>query len=343
MSSKTDALDKLNERIKSKKLNGVFLFYGEEQYLLDEKIQAIIKKVVSPGTEAFNVVKFNGDDISIDEVTAAIDQFPQMSPMKVILLSNTGVLNNAALNEYKIIKSVCSELPSDTCVIFKEESFDDKKHDGNVGFIKKSGEIVNFSYLPINRLSVYVDKFFQKNNVTILNSDISYLINLSGRSLGKLISECDKLLTYLNGRAKVTREDIDFIVSKSTETKVYEIVDSMIAGRTRKAYEQLKDLSYAKVSPNTVLFYMTLKLSEILTCKLLSEDELSDKEIISYFDRTPYDFVFNKIKRDCKRIDEGFLKYMISKGLLYDYQSKTGEIDAWTATEMYLSELTAGL
>ena len=86
-------------------MGGIFLFYGEEQYRLESALAAIKKKIIAKGTEAFNLFKF-GADVSAADIADAVRQFPQMSDLKMIIVRNSGLLNNAVLNDFKLIKNL---------------------------------------------------------------------------------------------------------------------------------------------------------------------------------------------------------------------------------------------
>ena len=332
-------LTELNNRIKSKHIQGAYFFYGDEQYLLEDKIKAIQTKIVTPGTEIFNVVKFNGKKTSAAEIIAAIDQFPQMSEMKLIIVKNSGMLNNATLTDFKLIKNAVSTLPSDTCLVFTENTFDKKKLK-NVSFFEKSGGIVVFDYMPINKLSVWIETFFKKQDKEILDKEVRYILELCGQSLAKLSTECKKLNNYTDDRRRITREDIDAVVDRTVEYRTYDMLDNMISGNSKKAYEQLKYLFDTREDPFYILGLMMSRLSELLMCKLLKEDGLSNEQIGEYFDFKRPAFAVNKTINESHSFSEAYLKKMIDKGLYYDIECKQGLLSPHAAVEMYLADIT---
>ena len=332
-------LDELNKIIRSGKLSGAYFFYGEEQFLLSKKVDAIIKKLIPDGMEVFNLFKFEDKKVTAAEILAAVDQFPQMSDRKVIIVKNTGLLNNAVLTDFKLIKEAVLHLADDTCLIFIEQDFDKKKIK-NLSFIEECGGILNFEYMPINKLSVWIEELFKREDKTILDRDISYILRLCGQSMAKISKECEKLVNYVGERTKITREDIDLVVDKTVEYRTYDMLDNMIAGNGAKAHAQLKYLRDTREEPHYILGLMMSRLSELLMCKLLKEDGLSSAEISEYFDFKRPAFVVNKTIEDARRFGERYLKRMIDKGLFYDSECKQGRMTPWVAVEMYLAELT---
>ena len=335
-------LEELNTRIKSGKLNGIFFFYGEERYVLISKLNEIIKKTVPEGTEPFNLIKFEGKT-SADDILTAVDRFPQLSETKAIIVENSGILNNATLNEFKSIKKAAEAFSSDTCLIFIENDFDKAKLK-NLSFIENSGGVVKFEALPINQLELWITKYFEKNGKKISGRDALYIVNICGRFAGKIASSCEKLKFFTADRQEITRADIDSVVEKTAEYKIYEFADNVLKKNRAVVYEHLKQLKAAKEtknSPNYVLNRLTDKLSELLMCKLLSEDGLSIKEIMEYYDRRKPEFAVKNAVAESKRLDEVFLKTMIDKGLFYDYQFKCGRLSGWAAVDMFVAEIMA--
>ena len=332
-------LNELNNKIKSAKLSGAFFFYGTEQYLLSKKVSEIKKKLIPSGTEIFNYVKFDDKNILINDVISAIDRFPQMSDIKVIVVKNSGFFNNAKLSEYKLMKDAVNTLPSDTCLIFIESDFDKKKLK-NLSCFEESGGVLNFEPIPLNKMSVWVEEEFKKSGKSILSKDIKYLYELCNQSFAKISAEVSKLISFTAERQKITREDIDLCVERSVEYQVYDMINSMINGSSKKAYEQLKYLYDTKTDPFQILSIMTSRLNDLLTAKLLSEDGLSASEINGYFDYKKPDFAVKITINESRNFSEEYLKRMIDRGLFYDSECKSGNLDRFKAVEMYLAELT---
>ncbi|MBR5152299.1 MAG: DNA polymerase III subunit delta [Clostridia bacterium] len=333
-------VEELNKQIKSGNLSPVYFFYGEEQYLLTHKIATIEKKLIPEGLEDFNRFHFDGKKTPVESVLEAVEQFPQMSEKKVVVVKNSGFFNLMTSKEYKRLEEAFRDLPPYTCLIFCEDDFDRKK-EKNLKLVESAGGgVVQFAFLPVNRVELWIEERFTKAEKMIAPKDVSYMVRLCGQSLGKLEMQIQKVMNYLGERNKVTREDIDAVVDKSAEYRIYDMLDHVLSGRTQKAQEQLKFLKDTKEKPTMVIGLLMGKLSELLLCKLLNEDGLSSQEIGEYFDFRRPAFVMNKTIQESKRYGERYLKRMIRKGLSLDAAIKSGKMDGWTAAEVYLGELT---
>lgn len=341
----------LNKKISANSMGGIFLFYGEEQYRLEKALAAIQKKIIPNGTEPFNVFKFDSKSTSA-EIAEAVYQFPQMSDMKLIIVKNSGILNNAVLNDFKAIKNL--DVSDDTCLIFTELDFDKKKLK-NIKFISDSGGIYIFDKMSEKELMVWVEKKFRAVEKSASDSDMLYLVSLCAREQAKIEQSCEKLINYTGERNKITRADIDAVVEKSSDFMIYDMVNSAIDRRVTKAWEQLKYLESVaggksvkrkgangksvRIDPTNILSVMTSQLSELLCCKHLKEDGMTAQEIGKYFDFQRPSFAINNTITKSRDFDEKFLMKMIDKGLFYDVECKSGRLSPWSAVEMYVSEV----
>lgn len=331
--------EELSKQIKSGKLKPIYFFYGEEEYLLSTMVKSIEKQLITPGFEDFNRFYFDGKKTDIEAVLEAAEQFPQMSDKKVVVVKNSGFFHQTTSKEYKRIQEAIKNLPPYTCLIFVEENFD-KKKEKNLKILEGIGGVVNFEFLPVNRMELWIEERITKAEKMIAPKDISYIVRLSGQSLGRIRMQLQKLLNYVGDRSKITREDIDAVVDQTAEYRIYDMLDHVLSGRNQKAQEQLKYLKDTKEQPTMVLGLLMGKLSELLLCKLLKEDGLSPQEMLEYFDFKRPMFAVNKTIQESKRYDESYLKKMIKKGLTYDADIKSGRMEGWTAAELYLAELT---
>ena len=85
----------LDKQISSGKIRTLYFFYGEEQFLLENKIKAIKSKIIEKDFEEFNFEKLDGKKITADEIESALLSVPVMSEKKMVVVSNTNIFGNA--------------------------------------------------------------------------------------------------------------------------------------------------------------------------------------------------------------------------------------------------------
>lgn len=333
--------EELNRRIKSYNIPKIFFFYGDEKFLLENRVKALKKRIVPEDLEAFNFLALEGKGVGLSQIIEAAEQYPQAADRKMITVKNSGLFDNAASKDFKGFKAYTENLPDYVCLVFIEDEFD-KKRENILKFIEDAGGgVVCFEYLPVNKLEVWAEKKLEKAGKQIIAADLSYLIRRTGVSMSSVNSACERLISYLGEtRHKITREDINSMVSVSVEAKVYDIFSKdIVNSRGERAKRQLKQLKVENQSASMVMSIIIDQLYELLLVKLLKQDGLQAREMLEYYDRKPPIFAVNNAIENSKKFGEKYLKRMLDRGLKYSIDMKSGKIAQWDAVEMFVSEL----
>ncbi len=328
----------LDRQLSSGKLLNLFFFYGEEQFLLENKIKSIKKRLVDPDFEEFNFVKLEGKRVTAQQIEAEILSVPVMSEKKLIVVSDCGIFGNAKAKDFEALCESVSDLPEYVTIIFTEKEFD-KKKEKNLEVFRKNGAVVKFEQLSPKQLELWLEKLFEERGKTILSSDIEKMVSLCGTSMASAYTEFVKVLNYVGERTKITAEDISAVVSKTVDARIFDIIDNIALGKTAKVFEELNALKSAGENSSTVLSLVSSRMGDLLLVKQLSEDKLSPEKIGEYFEPRKHPFVVKKLIEQSRRFGTAYLKKMTLKGAEYTFSVRSGLIDKWIAVEMYVAEL----
>ncbi len=328
----------LDRQIKSDTLGRLYFFYGEEQFLLENKIKAIKKSLLSPDFADLNFVQLEGKKLSAGQLSDELLSVPVMADKKLIVVKNSGFFGNAKLTQYKTVCELIEDIPEYICVIFCEREFD-KKKEKNLDPLKKHGEIVKFDPLSPVQLERWLDKLFSDNKKSVLPRDIGTMIKLSGQSMATLFNEYQKLLNFVGERTKITAEDVEAVVSKSADARIFDVIDHIASGKGQGVFDELGALRASGENPSTILSLLSSRIGELLMVRQLSYDKLSTDKIAGYFDPGRPAFVVSKLIDQSKRFEEKYLADMLILGAEYTADVRSGRLDKWIAVEMYAAKL----
>lgn len=331
----------LDRQIQSKALGSLYFFYGEEQFLMENKIRAMKKALLSPDFEDLNYVCLEEKKLAFSRLVDELMSVPVMDERKMIVVKNSGFFNNAKLNDYKSLCEQLSDIPEYLCVVFCEREFD-KKKEKNLDVVRQNGEIIKFETLSPVQLERWLDKLFSDNNKSILPRDIATIIRLCGQSMASLFGEANKLINYVGEREKITADDVAAVVSKSTEARLFDVIDSLASGRSQGVFDELAALRASGENPSTILSLLSSRMGELLMVKQLGYDKLSNEKIAAYFEPKRPSFVVGKLVDQAKRFSEEYLARMTLLGPEYTAAVRSGELDKWAAVEMYAARLLEG-
>src|SRR5690606_34931327 len=120
------------------KIKSVYLFYGEEDYLIDYSIKSLKEKYVNEGLETLNYIVLDGDNIEINHIYDACETLPFMSEKKVVIIKNLGIFGSKTkgqgaeyFNQKKDeLKNYISTLEDYICLVFVEKNTNIDKRKG---------------------------------------------------------------------------------------------------------------------------------------------------------------------------------------------------------------------
>jgi len=326
-------ISELNKQIEKSAISQCYLFYGEEDFLMRQKAEQIKNIVLTGGFDEFNLHIFDGKKFNIPEAKDVVESFPLMSDKKLIIFKNTEVFKAAKGDVAEFFESILPNLPPYTHIIVMESDIDKRKK-GLLTAFDKAGGTIAFDYLKPPQLAAWLENLFDSAAKRALTSDIAYMVSISSPSMATLKNEFDKIVSYVGNREKVTKEDIDAVMVKSVEFKIFAMIDNIVAKKTDTVFADLKDMKEAR-EPATVAFSLILsRLSEILMAKYLLNEGLNFNAVKSHFEPQKQ-WLAGKTIDLAKSFEADFLREMLEYGTQLDYHTKIGKINDYTALEIF--------
>lgn len=328
----------LDKQISTNSLGKLYFFCGEEQFMMENKIASMKKKLVASGAEEFDYVKLEGKKISVEEIIRALQAVPVMSDRVMIVVKNSGVFDNASAKGFSHLTEELKALPEYMCVVFTEKEFNRKK-EKNLEVFKQGKGVVIFNYLTPKQLELWLEKLFENAGKRILARELAKIVERCGHSMANIYNEYCKLIGFVGEREQITEADVETVVSKSVDARIFDVIDNIAESRTVKVFEELKALSNGGENPSVIMSLLTGRMAELLMVKQLSAERLDAKKMYEYFEPKRPPFVVNKLLEQSRRFGEEYLKRMTLKGLEYTSEVREGRLDKWAAVEMYIAEL----
>lgn len=329
---KKDAANIITKQIADNNMSHIYLLYGEEEYLKEEFAEKIQKAVFCGEFPEFNSLVFS-ENINADEIRSAFETYPMMSDTKFILIKDSGIFRPASSGEASgsdIWKSVFSDIPDYIYAVFLEKNVD--KRSSLYKMISKNHTAAEFNRMNSGDLAVWIVRKMLKNKRSIKKEDALYISILCSDNLMIINSECDKLINYTS--ENISRQDIDRLVSKSADIRIFDITDAIIEGDSEKALSVLEDLNTQNIPVFQILYLLSGCFDKMLRCRLMLEDAFSIKDIASKL-ALP-EFIIKKYISGAKHFSNDFLENMVIRTAEVDFEIKQGRINDRFALEEYV-------
>ena len=235
----------LDKSIKEGKLNSIYVFYGEETYLIEEYVKKI-KKAFGELSNGINYITH--DEKTIESIISDIETPSFGYPKKLIIIRNSGIFKkdyNGTIKEKlkDYIKQNIEIINESVVIIFIEETvhkFDMYKT------VEPVGIVIEFQELKPIQLVDKLKKICAMYKVKVSDKNLQYLIEISGTNMQDLINEIRKLIEYTGPGNEIKKETIEKLAYKQIQAVIFDLTDSLGTKNSSKALEILDGLIYNK-------------------------------------------------------------------------------------------------
>lgn len=227
----------------------IYLFYGEETYLLETRIKKI-KKEFAQLVQGINFIQI--DDTNVAELISDLETPAFGFDKKLIIAKNTGLFKKekkSNKSDTKKKKNDESKLPLyEKIAKYIENNKDDLKDSVDLLFIEqevdknslyqtidKIGEVKEFTLLKLPELITNIRKIALAYKVNINDETAKYLVECCGTSMQDLINEIRKLIEYKGENNTITKQDVDLLCTKQIQAVIFDLTDNLGKKETGKA------------------------------------------------------------------------------------------------------------
>ena len=321
----------LESHIKNKSFSNIYLIYGEEIYLKNIYEKRLIDSIVDESLKMMNFDTFEGKNINIQGVIDACNTLPFMNEHRLVILKNTSLIYDAKKDDIATLEKYINDLPKTTILIFIEEKIDKKLKIFKT--ISKIGSVHQMDIQSEESLVKWIINVCNKNNKAISSKEAIYMIRNIGSNMEILLNEINKLISFTNEKT-ITIKDIDSICTKSVESKIFDLINSIANKNVERALAMYKNLIFNKTSPFMVLNLIYRQFKIILQTKHLQEKGHSISAIASSLSLR--DFMIKEAISQGKNFSKETVLNALKECQEIDNNIKTGKIQDELAIELLI-------
>ncbi len=318
----------IKQQIKDKSVKGIYLLYGEEDFMKDFYADKITELCTQEGPKEFNCMKLNTEKPDNDAITEFVVSMPFMSDTKILVLKNSGIFSKSNDATKKFWTDIFDTLPDYMVIVFCETNVD--KRSALFKAVSKNHTAEEFGLAKESDLINWFARILLQSGKSMTKEDICFIIENVGRNMYLLKNEADKLIAFTSGKEElISREDIEACICKSLEGKVFDLIDNITAGRKSKVIEGIRDLKTLREQPVMIIALIFRQFSILRKTKVFENEPTS---VIAQKTKVP-DFVVRKNLSQLKRFTLDELENAIYMCNEADENIKTGLCEPWLALE----------
>jgi DNA polymerase III subunit delta len=316
-------------------MNKNYLISGEETYLIEQKVNDIIKE----NNEA-SVLKWDLTDYQIVNVLNDASMPALLSEKKIVIGYDAFFLSSDKKadtnhNVDELLKYLNNPNPDTILILVVLGKLDERKK-----IVKELKNIVKsfeFNKLKENELYNITLDMFIKNNYKISKDVVEFLLQRTGNNIRRISEEANKLMLYRLDEKEISKDDVYSLVTKIIEDNIFDLVDAVVSKDKSKIFEIYRELINQKEEPIKIIVILANQFRLIYQVKVLINHGYTEKDIAAKLDIHPFR-VKLAYQKGNKYKEEILLKYLNELADL-DINIKTGIIDKNIGLELFFLHL----
>lgn len=248
--------------LKKGALSPVYLFYGQEDYLIESWTTALQKALLQPGDEDFNFDVFYGNETDGAAIVNAAMSFPMMADRRLVIVREFHHLKEKNI---KLILSYAKKPMASSCLVLTSSKL--KGTNSVVRSLSKLCPAIEAKPLYDNHVLPWITSHVKERGYSITVQAANLLQMNAGNSLRRLASEIDKVELLLKERTEIDVPDIEAAVGASREFNIFEFADAVVDKNQARSLSILKRLLELGESPIGMLVMLTRHYSIIAKAK----------------------------------------------------------------------------
>ena len=251
---KTGALQLLRQQIRQKQTDRVYVFFGEETFLLQHYLTQLKKLLIEELTESFNYHKLTSETFDLQTLADCVENLPMMAENTMVVVDEIDLFKLPDSDREKLIQ-IISDVPEYCTVVFSYVTTPwkaDKRLKKLYDAIAANVTVVEFEKQSQHDLISWITRHFAANKKTITPDLCAYLIDITDGTMTSLAGEISKICAY-SGADAIKKTDIDAVTEPVLDALVYQMGDLLGQGDYEKAMLLVQKLLKMQHDPIYIL------------------------------------------------------------------------------------------
>lgn len=265
-----EALQNFKQDMKARQLGNLYVFHGEETFLLRYYLEQLRKTLIDELTESFNYHRFTAETFDVQSFADAVENLPMMAEHTMVQVDDIDLFKLAE-GERDKLSQILSDIPEYCTVVFTYETVEwklDSRFKKLSSAIEKNGQIIPFCLQEQRDLVPWITRHFAANKKRIVPELCVYLIELTGGSMTALSGEIQKISSF-SGADTITKSDIDAVTEPVLDAVIYQMTEFLGRKDYASALQKLHQLLKMQLDPIYILGSVGSHFRKIATAKTL--------------------------------------------------------------------------
>lgn len=264
-----DQLQKMKTAIRAGQPDRLYVFHGEEMFLLNYYLEQLRKSILDSLTESFNFHRFTNETFEIRDFADAVENLPMMAERTMVQVDDIDLfkLNEEHRNK---MAEILGDIPEYCTVVFTYDTTPWKpdKRLKKLWDVVSDGTIVEFAKQNQRDLITWIQRHFAAGKKQISPELCAYLIEITDGTMTSLVGEIRKISAF-SGADVICKADIDAVTEPVLDAVVFRMTDQLGAGQYGEALQTLQKLLKMQQEPLSILGAIGAHFRKLSTARTL--------------------------------------------------------------------------
>ena len=338
--SRSGGYEALRAAIKAGVPANLYIFYGEERYLLQTMARQLKELLIPGGFEEFNYHRLTGKGLTVQELAETAEAMPMMAEHTLITVTDMDIFKLDESQRTALI-DLLGDFPPYCTLVFLYEQVPYKR-DGKMkklcAALNEYVQEVEFVQQERSDLLKWLKRRFAATGHDIDQTAADHLLFTCGSLMRGLIPEVEKIAAYA-GHERITVADIDAVAEPVLDARIFDMTNAVTARNYDRAAAILADLLRMQTEPIAILAALGKELRRLYTARLAldgGKDRIWLKELWSMSS----DYPAKLLLQAAKNVDHDWCRQAVKRSQTLDRRMKSQRnMDSEGELKLFLMEL----
>jgi DNA polymerase-3 subunit delta len=209
--------------LKQGKILPLYLFFGEEEFLIQEAVDLVINTVVDPKARDFNFNTLYCKDTSSSALVNLCQTLPFMSEKRLVIAKEIDAFKAADLEE--LMPYLNDPSPSTCLLMIANQPRYEKK--AVTSAVEAHGSVTRFYALLDREIVAWIEEWARTRGLSMRRDAAQFLWQTLGNDLQKIGNELEKILIFLKEKKTVTVDDVKTVVGDFREYSSFDLAAAL--------------------------------------------------------------------------------------------------------------------
>jgi len=334
-------MERLRSALKSGEAANVYIFHGEESYLLRHYLEELQKLLVPAGFEEFNFHRLGGKGLTLQELYDAVEAMPMMAEHTLVTVTDLDIFKLDEKGREQLME-LLDDFPTYCTLVFVYDTIPYKR-DGKMkklcAALDRCAVEVEFCQQERSQLLRWLKRRFAALGKEIDSAAADHLLFTCGTLMTELVPEIEKIGAYAKGPA-ITVDDINAVADPVLDARVFDMTNAITAGKYDQAARVLGELLRMQTEPIVILAAVGKELRRLYTARM-ALDGGKDRFWLKQLWGMSSDYPAKLLLQAARRVDRSWCREAVQRCQVLDRRMKSERnMDNESELTLFLMELS---